>query len=1249
MTSFFSVQNYTTYSMLSGVKEPKYWVDRATDLGYPALGICDKQTLAGLIEFQEACLAKSVQPILGCEFLVYEYAGPDKEARTAAKKIGHVLLYIKSEQGFKNLIYLNNFSHDPERGKFYRPRISLELLKQYSEGLVCITPSEGGVGTQNEENTLRLTKMDQLIELSNIFREDFYIGLNPLLDSTSKYIYANEALVKVVDHGTFKGIYGFNAHYPISSEANLYDVLRVMDTGRQPKNLPRQVVNGTMPDLSEVELRNRNINSYFQTVHKLCMKSLSEVMEKCSYIIPTGIYHMPEIQLETESLEQDLIQFIGEGFKLKLCPEATFETLKSFDELEEYNDRYPHEHIFKGEEPGTLNTLDVYLERLRYEYSVVEKMGFLDYFHIIHDICRHNQDRAPGRGSGSGSLLSYLLNITDVDPIRHGLIFERFLNQDRKDLPDIDLDFSSASVGITEEYVKNKYGTNRVAPIITYSRLKVASAVKDIARAYSYTIPANDGTFTNYDYSNLNRQIKVPYVKATARGEEELEERLQFTNFEEFYKKHSKWFIDVIMPLQECVVNDGIHAAGTIITHLDHDECLPLKHNSKNSVFVSQWKDKDCEKRGFPKLDFLTIDALDVINRARYLIKKRHGIDVPHRREIPLNDPGALAVFENVETDGIFQFNTYAQKNYLLKMKPKTFDDAVAAVALVRPGPMLEEIHTHFAEVKNGERALIYDHEDLIPILGNTYGFMIYQEQMMSIVREIGGLTGVEAEKVRRACGKKKIDEMNKWEETFKGGAVSRGYEAELAEKLWEKIVKFAEYSFNKCLTGDTIVDLPGGSQISIEQLEEDLSVAFEGEGPSQLLQIQFDQIIRPGEMVTVHKNGVKPVWRLVLENGFSVKSTLNHRFLTDKGYVELGDMFHDTYVIVKGWRLLSGPDHFDMEMSQVFSIEYVGEEMTYDVEMADPCHNFIANGIVSHNSHAASYSLISYEQAYIKSRWPQEYWAASMNFSSTDIKKDNSAVNTKYQAVDEGIEFIYPNIFAFASDFEPYGDHEIIWPLKRIKGLGTKAVESICEGDRSSFSSIEEMYESVNKRVVNKGVFNALITAGFFDPICKPWEAAAEYYRLRGEEVPYEMAHKNLYRWYKLKNEAFNMIVTPWKDLAPFHEKVQRLQGVKLAEKKDGSKVFIGGYVEDLKIRQTKGGKWYAACKIVDDGESHDVKFWAPFWGNETLDIEGKRPKNGQVVELIGIKDSWNDRHQVTINDPDSYVKIVWDDSHFE
>lgn len=1093
---FYSIQNYTTYSTLSGVKEPKDWVQQAKELGYSHLGLCDKDTLAGLIEFQEACKKEDIHPVLGAEFLVYSATA--KEKRQNANKIGVLLLYAKNEEGFKNLISINNYAQDKEGGYYYRPRICLEFLKQHTEGLICISPVVGGVGTKTEKGTTRLTHLNQLVHLIEMFGEDFYVGLNPMIGNDSKYSLANRALADVAD---IQKTFAFNCHYPRKEEANLYDVVRNMDSKKVKKNLDREVINGYLPSAIDVKMALQQ-QRYSDAVdidelYEECSSNLAKIAEDCRYVIPTGEYHMPPVFLETESLEGDIMKFIGEGFKKKLCPDADFDILTDFSQLNPYADCYPFEHVNKGEKTESLEPLSVYIDRIKYEYGVIKDMGFLDYFHIVRDICVNNPERGPARGSSAGSIVSYLLDITKVDPIRHRLLFERFLNPDRKDLPDIDIDFSPRSVGGVEEFLQKKYGEDRVFPITTHSRLKIASAIKNIARAYAYTIPDNNGEIVSYDNWSLDRQVEVPYVRQTARGQEELEERLQFSNFEKFYKKHSNWFDNVVMPLQETIDNDGIHAAGYIISHDEPNKCLPIQYNSKNKKFVTQWKDRHCELAGFPKFDILTIKTLDVINDAKELIKKRHGIEVPDIDQIPLDDEKTLDIFRQCKTDGIFQAGTFSQKQFFGSLRPDRFEDIVAANALIRPGPMLAGTHLDYADVKNGKKKLEYDHEDLEPILNHTRGFLIYQESMMQIVQKIGGLTGAESEYVRKACGKKKIEEMKKWEEVFVSGALERGYDEDFVRPLWKKIEDFAEYSFNL--------------------------------------------------------------------------------------------------------------------------------------------------------SHSVSYSLISYYQAYIKARWPVEFWSAVLRHSSNDVKKDNSAYAMKAVAVLEGIDFVYPSIEHFVEDFEPVDDHTIAWPLSRIKGCGATTVKELCKDGRRSFESMQQMYEDCNNRVVSKRAFDALIKAGFFDPVCKPWEAAKIYYQdIRKEAVPYDLDHRNLFRWYKVRNEAYSMIVEPWKAVAPFHRGVQYYPGTTLSKIKDDTEVFVGGYISSMKIKQTKRGDWFASATLEDEGEQIRVYFWSSFWENEQLDMEGRRPNVGQLVELIGVKRSFNDSPQVSVNGPGNYVRIVWDEENF-
>jgi len=1122
----WSLQNYSTYSLKSGTMEPKRWVNRAAELGYETLALTDKQTLAGLLEFQKECDKNDIHSVLGTEFLV----SPNVETRNKAMKEnirGVVLLYAKNDEGLKNLIALNNFSNDKSRGFYYRPRVDLEVIEEHSEGLLCVVPTEDGWGRDVEPNSTKLDVPKRLYDIFNIFGDDFYLGMNPAAEDEVKEVKLRNAAVSGLD---MKKVYTFNAHYPEARQSHLYDIVRRMDgDGRMTKNLPRTVVNGYLPSRDEIV--------YDEELDAECMSHLDEIAEKCQARIQTGTYYMPEMETETGSVKGDLLKYIGEGVLKKLCPDIAFEGeyLQSLDELEAYRDAFSHiyafEHASKGEveyektvpyltavaEPReifehNLHTLDVYLDRLKYEFEIIEQLGYLDYFQIIRYLCAYIDEQGLGRGfargSAAGSLVSYLLDITKVDPLRHGLIFERFLNPDRNDLPDIDLDFSAEARDEIKHHIKDKWGEEYVCDIGAYGRLKIVSAIKKVAASNGYAIPDNNGKHVQYSFGRLTALLSNTHAKATARGRAELEERLEGSaEFQDFVAMHSDWIEDVIMPLQEMVTFTQVHACGSLITRFPLNECVPL-YEHKSGAMVSQWKYQDCEAAGHPKFDFLTVEGVSVSEFAGQLIKKRKGVDIPPIEDVPLDDPKALELFTQVKTQGIFQFNTWSQRNYFQDLMPDRFDELVAAVALVRPGPIAADAHTDFARIKHGSKEPEYDHPDLKKVLGETHGLLVYQEQMMEIAREIAGFSGSQADYLRKACGKKKLKAMRKWKEVFIEGGKENGYEQELMETLWVKIVAFAEYSFNK--------------------------------------------------------------------------------------------------------------------------------------------------------SHAVAYTLLSYYQAYIKARHNVEFWPAVLKYS--DSSKDaGSPQDLKHLVKQYGIEIVYPTIYGYAPDFEPAeGEDQIYWPLRAINGIGDSVIGELCKDGRRGFTSIEEMMEECDLRKVHKGVMGKLIKAGFFDPIAPPWEVAEIYFKIRKDNgrkdggIPYYLSHRNKFRWYQERNDAYGMIVKPWKEVAPFHPKVQSYPESRLSRVKKDQAMFVGGYVEDMRVEKTKNGGWYARMTLVDEGEEHTVMMWPGFFESRDLDRPDEngvihRPWKGQLVELTGKKDEWNGRVQVVLNSPRSYCRVIWDEMDLE
>lgn len=1059
----FPLQVYDTYSTFSGVGQPEQWAEHAAKHGYKALGICNKNDMGGHIHFQDACFEHGIKPIFGVELYVVD----DCSAKKNAKDLGVVLLYAKDSVGYANIISANNFSQrrvDDGGGYYYRPKIDLAALDRFSEGVICVSPGPIGAGTRLTP-TGQMNDVNYLFTLLDSFGDDFYVGYNPFAEEGSadwRFVEPSHS-EEFLKH--FRLVPVSNSHVYSKDVEYLYDAVRLLDNsqGRQKFNADRDLSNFAMPepeDWGDVDT-----------------SALQEIYDKCDYQIPTGKFFMPTPHVK-EGLIEDLLEVIGQNWKRKFDPDADFDTLTDISQLSSSDDRFPHEHIVKGEAKEGLKTLKTYRERLIYEMEIIDKLGYFNYFHVVEDFCRFIDKKFPAgrgfaRGSAAGSLFTYLLNITSgIDPVRHNLYFDRFLNVDRQDMPDIDIDFSSEARAEVIKYLRDKYGEERVPRIGAYRKMKIASGIKAFQRAYAGGFPDNDGNIVSYDERYITK-ILDSSVKQTARGRQELDERLEYEPFKNFYELHSDWVEKYLMPLQESVTGRGLHAGGVVILDEDVDGLLACTFQSKYGA-VTMYDKVYVEKRGFPKFDLLVINGPDIISHTKRLVQEYRGEDVVDIEHLPLDDKRTLKIFHDAKTEGIFQYKTWVQTNYLSTLKPTSFDHLVAAVALGRPGPMGFGAHTEYADRKNGRKPVVYDHPDLEPILKETYGLMVFQEQMMRVCTDIAGMSGPQSDYVRKACGKKKMKEMVKWEQVFKDGCKERGYEEELADKLWSQIVGFAEYSFNK--------------------------------------------------------------------------------------------------------------------------------------------------------SHAAAYALQGYYQAYVRSRYRIEYWCAALKYAKTSLRDDNNVYNLRDEALLEGIRFVYPNIHGFAREFYPAGKDSIYWPLRAIKGIGKSVTDSLCPEQSGGFSTFEEMMESIDHRSVNKGVIKKFIKAGFFDPIGKPWEAIETYNDWRSENKmstidAFDMSHRDEIEWLKLKNDAYNMYVDSWKNVAPFHENINFIPASTFEKLDVGEKVFIGGLVEKITIKQTKNGGWFCKLLLTDLLESYRVMIWSDVWERDMP----QRPKEGSLVELIGKKDEWS------------------------
>lgn len=675
----------------------------------------------------------------------------------------------------------------------------------------------------------------------------------------------------------------------------------------------------------------------------------------------------------------------------------------------------------------------------------------------------------------------------------------------------MDSDYSRRGRDVVMTTLYDGYGRERVCKIGTYSRLKIKSAIKDLARTMGYGILDNDGNIVQYEPFILNRILDL-HVTATSRGEVELAELRTYQQFEEFYQKHSNWFTKYVMPLLEVIKSESIHAAGVVITQEEFIKLLPLNFRNDEEGQTTQWEMDDLDAAGYLKYDMLVIDALDVISDAKELIKKRHGVELPAIDEISTEDELTLQLFENVFTRGIFQYNTFSQMNFFYLLKPKSFDDLVASVALIRPGPMAADAHNLYAAIANGLADARYLLDDLKSILGNTHGLLVYQEQMMRAAVAIADFTGEESEALRKACGKKKIEEMRKWESEFVNRAVKKGHDQKAVEQLWSQIVEFAEYSFNL--------------------------------------------------------------------------------------------------------------------------------------------------------SHSVCYSLISFYQGYIKARYKTEYWCAVLSRAKKTSATGNSVYDLKAEAEREGIRFIFPSADGFASEFAIKDHLQIYWPLSVIKGVGDKALEHLTDNDnRFHFEDMEHFTKVVllkkqstdkngkktQRQIVTSAVVKALVKAGFFNCWMKPQQAMESfntiYANLSGkkkEELDYEMANDDPFYWVNLRNEIFGCQVSSWKQSFPFDKDCHSYYSDELRDMPDGTRLLIGGQVTDMIFKRTKQGRSYAQFQIVDGAERYSIKAWSDYWEDENLDKTRTRPRNGDLLEILVEKKSWNNRPEFHVGRKGQYSRIV-------
>ncbi|WP_294893513.1 DNA polymerase III subunit alpha, partial [Sulfuricurvum sp. RIFOXYD12_FULL_44_77] len=772
---FTHLHLHTEYSLLDGANKISALASRVKELGMTSVAMSDHGNMFGAIDFYQQMRGAGLKPIIGME--AYIHNGEDLGDKTIKQRF-HVCLFAKNEAGYKNLMYLSSQAYI--NGFYYFPRINKQLLRENCEGIICTSAClQGEVNWHLNTNSERNVKNGALgydeakriaLEYKEIFGDDFYMEI--MRHGIADQLFIDEQVIRISQETKIKLIATNDTHYTYAGDAQYHEAFMCIG----------------MNKLYDDPKRMRH------SVHEFYIKS-PEQMARLFADIPEALYNTQEI-VDKCQLELKLGNPTPPNFKF-----TTEYALEEGLNIEEDSEYFIHrcriglelrlEHV-----PAERHT--EYRERLEFEMQVINQMKFPGYMLIVWDFVREAKRMGiavgPGRGSAAGSLVAYSLEITDIDPMKYDLLFERFLNPERVSMPDIDMDFMQARRGEIIDYVVRKYGREQVAQIITFGSLLAKGVIRDVARVLEMPLSQADmmaKLIPDELGITLNGKTKGGEFKPGAfQKEPKIAELIdsdpQIARVWEFSKK-----------LEGLKRNAGMHAAGVVISNEPLWKKTPIYKPSGEETFVTQYSLNYLEDIDLIKFDFLGLKTLDVIDNAIKLIKKRYDVEV-NWHKIDENDPKVYEIIQSGDTIGMFQIESSGMQDLNKRLKPSVFEDLIAVLALYRPGPMESGMLDDFIERKHGRQAITYVFAALEPILKPTYGVIVYQEQVMQIVQTIGGMSLGGADIVRRAMGKKKLEEMQKYNREFSEGAQKQGLDYQKASELFDLIEKFAGYGFNK-------------------------------------------------------------------------------------------------------------------------------------------------------------------------------------------------------------------------------------------------------------------------------------------------------------------------------------------------------------------------------------------------------------------------------------------------------------------
>lgn len=1017
---FVHLHLHTEYSLIDSLVRIPPLVKALRQAKMPACAITDHCNLFGLIKFYRAALNAGIKPIVGIDTWIYDNP----------KAITRLVLLCQDNTGYRNLTRLvsQSYTEGQLQGKPYLRRAWLETL---NEGLIALSGGwEGEIGHallagQSKEAEAALDYWQTL------FPQRFYLQVQrtgkpaeeDYLHSAVELALAHDVPVVATNEVCFLDADDFEAH---EVRVCIHGGHTLADERRPRRYSPQQYLR-TPEEMAEL----------FADLPE-ALENTWRIAQRCNVTLNFGENYLPDFPIpEGQTLTTYFRELAWQGLEQR------------FTYLAIHND----------------SERAVYRERLQRELDVIEQMGFPGYFLIVADFIQwaknHNIPVGPGRGSGAGSLVAYTLGITDLDPLKYELLFERFLNPERVSMPDFDIDFCMEGRDAVINYVAERYGRTRVSQIITHGSLAAKAVVRDVGRVLGHP------------YGFVDKIAKlIPFelgitIEKALKDNAELRGRYQ-------QEEEVKILIAMAIKLEGLTRNVGTHAGGVVIAPSELTDFTPLYCQEDGSDLVTQFDKDDIENIGLVKFDFLGLRTLTIIKWALQTIQRvtQQQIDIVN---IPLNDAKTFDLLKKGDTTAVFQLESAGLKRLIKRLAPDCFEDLIALVALYRPGPLQSGMVDDFIARKHHRAEIEYPHPQLIPVLKPTYGVILYQEQVMKIAQVLSGYTLGGADLLRRAMGKKDAKEMAKQRDTFISGALSNNVSEDVSSHIFELINKFAGYGFNKTLIQSTKIRTASG----IKPIENCRT-------GDHVFSMNVDGSVELSGVVALHDHGQVPLWQVEFADGTQEKCTLDHKWLTEVGQIPL-------WQILKTQRSILGKNTVsnDFLAKKPLRTTFFGWYQGYDLEVDHPQHNFLlASGLCCSNSHSAAYALIAYQTAWLKANYPAAFMAAVL---SSDMDNTDKVMSFIADCRNVGLNVLSPNINLSNHEFtiKDAKSRVIYYGLGAVKGVGEAAAQEIVHERQKNgqFKDLFDFCQRIDLHKVNRRALESLAKSGALDDLA-PKEA---------------------------------------------------------------------------------------------------------------------------------------------------------------